>query len=80
MDVHSHISIDSHACLNVSHPKAQEYQRLLRRAFIRYGLPLGFFIGAVFALVSFSIRDMGMFVVWLNGNSNLTYSIRIDII
>lgn len=39
LDVHSHVSIDSHACPNVSHPKAQEYQRLLRRAFTRFGLP-----------------------------------------
>jgi transposase len=39
LDVYSHVSIDSHACLNVRHPKLQEYQRVLRRAFIRYGLP-----------------------------------------
>jgi transposase len=39
LDVYSHVSIDSHACLNASHPKSEEYQRVLRRAFIRYGLP-----------------------------------------
>jgi len=39
LDVYSHISIDSHACLNASHPRSREYQRVLRRAFIRYGLP-----------------------------------------
>jgi transposase len=39
LDVFSHVSIDSHACPNASHPKSQEYQRLLRRAFLRYGLP-----------------------------------------
>jgi transposase len=39
LDVFSHTSIDSHACLNTRHPKSQEYQKVLRRAFIRYGLP-----------------------------------------
>jgi hypothetical protein len=39
LDVYSHVSIDSHACPNVSHARGQEYQRVLRRAFIRYGLP-----------------------------------------
>lgn len=39
LDVHSHVSVDSHACLNASHPKSDEYQRVLRRAFIHYGLP-----------------------------------------
>jgi len=39
LDVCSHTSIDSHACLKASHPKSEEYQRVLRRAFIRYGLP-----------------------------------------
>jgi len=39
LDVYSHASIDSHACLNASHPKSEEYQRVLRRAFIRYGFP-----------------------------------------
>ena len=39
LDVYSHASIDSHACPNTRHPKSQEYQQVLRRAFIRYGLP-----------------------------------------
>lgn len=39
LDVHSHVSIDSHAWPKSSHPKAEEYQRVLRRAFVRYGLP-----------------------------------------
>jgi len=39
LDVYSHASIDSHACPNTSRPKSQEYQQVLRRAFIRYGLP-----------------------------------------
>ena len=39
LDVYSHASIDSHACLDASHPQSAEYQRVLRRAFIRYGLP-----------------------------------------
>jgi transposase len=39
LDVYSHVSIDSHACPNTRHPKSQEYQRVLRRAFIHYGLP-----------------------------------------
>jgi transposase len=39
MDVYSHTSIDSHACLDARHPQSTEYQRVLRRAFIRYGLP-----------------------------------------
>jgi len=39
LDVFSHASIDSHACPNTRHPKSREYQLVLRRAFIRYGLP-----------------------------------------
>lgn len=39
LDVYSHVSIDSHACPQASHPRSQEYQRVLRRAFTRYGLP-----------------------------------------
>jgi transposase len=39
LDVYSHASIDSYACPNTRHPKSQEYQRVLRRAFIRYGMP-----------------------------------------
>jgi len=39
LDVYSHTSIDSHACPNTRHPKSRDYQQVLRRAFIRYGLP-----------------------------------------
>jgi transposase len=39
LDFFSRASIDSHACPNKSHPKSREYQQVLRRAFIRYGLP-----------------------------------------
>jgi transposase len=39
LDVYSHVSIDSHACPNVSHARSQEYQQVLRRAFTRYGMP-----------------------------------------
>jgi transposase len=39
LDVYSHMSIESHACLNASHPKTQEYQWVLRQAFLHYGLP-----------------------------------------
>jgi hypothetical protein len=39
LDVNSHASIDSHACLDASHPKSEEYQRVLLRAFIRYVFP-----------------------------------------
>ncbi len=39
LDVVSHTSIDSHACMRMCHPPLQEYQQVLRRAFIRYGMP-----------------------------------------
>jgi transposase len=39
VDVCSHTGIDSHACPHTRHPKAEDYQQVLRRAFIRYGLP-----------------------------------------
>jgi transposase len=39
LDVVSHTSLDSHACLHMCHPQLQEYQRVLRRAFLRYGMP-----------------------------------------
>lgn len=39
LDIYSHVSVDSHACLRTRHPKAEEYQRMLRRSFVRYGLP-----------------------------------------
>lgn len=34
LDVHSHTSVDSHACLKKLHPTAQDYQHFLRRAFL----------------------------------------------
>lgn len=39
LDIHSHLSIDRHACLHQRHPRASVYQQVLRRAFLRYGLP-----------------------------------------
>lgn len=39
LDIYSHVSVDSHACLHTRHPKAEAYQQVLRRAFVRYGLP-----------------------------------------
>lgn len=39
LDVVSHISLESHACLHTRHPPAPVYQQVLRRAFLRYGLP-----------------------------------------
>lgn len=39
LDVVSHTSLDSHACLHSRHPPAQAYQQVLRRAFLRHGLP-----------------------------------------
>ena len=39
LDVVSHTSLDGHACLHTRHPRAQAYQQVLRRAFLRYGLP-----------------------------------------
>jgi hypothetical protein len=39
LDVYSHVSIDSHAFSDSSHPKSEEYQRVLRRAFMRCGFP-----------------------------------------
>ena len=39
LDVFSHTSIDSHACPHMDHPPWREYPRVLRRAFIRYGMP-----------------------------------------
>ena len=39
LDVYGHASIDSHDCLHTRHPKSEEYQQVLRRAFIRYGVP-----------------------------------------
>ena len=39
LDIYSHVSVDSHACLHTRHPKAETYQQVLRRAFVRYGRP-----------------------------------------
>lgn len=38
-DLFSRVKIDSLPCLNSSHPNSQDYQLVLRRAFVRYGLP-----------------------------------------
>ena len=38
-DLFSRVKIDSWPCLNRSHPNTQDYQLVLRRAFIQYGLP-----------------------------------------
>lgn len=39
LDIYSHVSVDSHACLHTRHPKATAYQQVLRRAMVRYGMP-----------------------------------------
>ena len=38
-DLFSRLKVDSFPCLNTSHPSAPDYQLVLRRAFLRYGLP-----------------------------------------
>ncbi|NIS83034.1 MAG: DDE-type integrase/transposase/recombinase [Anaerolineales bacterium] len=38
-DLFSRLKVDSFPCLNTSHPSTPEYQLVLRRAFVRYGLP-----------------------------------------
>jgi hypothetical protein len=38
-DLFSRLKVDSFPCLNTSHPNALDYQLVLRRAFLRYGLP-----------------------------------------
>ena len=38
-DLFSRLKVDSFACLNTSHPSALDYQLVLRRALVRYGLP-----------------------------------------
>lgn len=38
-DLFSRVKIDSWPCLNSSHPNTQDYQLVLRRAFVHYGLP-----------------------------------------
>jgi transposase len=39
LDVFSHLKIDSLPCLRTTHANTQDHQLLLRRAFVRYGLP-----------------------------------------
>jgi hypothetical protein len=39
LDVFSHLMIDSLPCLHTTHANTQDYQLLLRRAFVAYGLP-----------------------------------------
>jgi len=38
-DLFSRLKVDSFPCLNTSHPGAPDYQLVLRRAFLHYGLP-----------------------------------------
>jgi hypothetical protein len=38
-DLFSRVKVDSFPCLNTSHPSTQDYQLVLRRAFLNYGLP-----------------------------------------
>lgn len=38
-DLFSRLKVDSFPCLNSSHPSTLDYQLVLRRAFMRYGLP-----------------------------------------
>jgi hypothetical protein len=38
-DLVSRLKIDSFPCLNTSHPSTLDYQLILRRAFVQYGLP-----------------------------------------
>lgn len=39
VDVFSHLKIDSLPCLQTTHANTQDYQLILRRAFVHYGLP-----------------------------------------
>lgn len=39
LDVFSHVKIDSLPCLRTTHANTQDYQLVLRRAFVCYGLP-----------------------------------------
>jgi hypothetical protein len=39
LDVFSHVKIDSLPCLRTTHANTQDYQLILRRAFVGYGLP-----------------------------------------
>jgi transposase len=38
-DLFSRLKVDSFPCLDTSHPNTLDYQVILRRAFVRYGLP-----------------------------------------
>lgn len=38
-DLFSRVKVDSWPCLHRSHPNTQDYQLVLRRAFVQYGLP-----------------------------------------
>lgn len=38
-DLFSRVKVDSFPCLDTSHPNTQDYQLVLRRAFVNYGLP-----------------------------------------
>lgn len=38
-DLFSRLNVDSHPCLNTSHPNRLDYQLILRRAFVNWGLP-----------------------------------------
>jgi hypothetical protein len=38
-DVFSHLKIDSLPCLRTTHASTSDYQLVLRRAFVQYGLP-----------------------------------------
>lgn len=38
-DLFSRLKIESYPCLNTSHPRSLDYQLVLRRAFVHYGLP-----------------------------------------
>jgi len=38
-DLFSRVKVDSFPCLDTSHPSTQDYQLVLRRAFMNYGLP-----------------------------------------
>lgn len=39
-DLFSRLKVDSLSCLHTSHPNTADYQLVLRRAFLQYGLPL----------------------------------------
>lgn len=39
VDVRSRLKTESYPCLDTSHPNTRDYQQVLRRAFLQYGLP-----------------------------------------